>query len=590
MKVLFIALLLVATVIAHVDDDEEAVVTETAEDEVVVEKVTIVDEVPYLSPDSHPGHYFAEHFDDASTLGVKWTKSQAKKDGAEDQIAKYDGEWSVEAATAEALTGDMGLVLKSKAKHAAVAARLKKPFKFDEKVLIIQYELNFQDGQECGGGYLKLLSDSPDLDLRYFTDKTPYTIMFGPDKCGSDSKLHFIFNHQNPKTKVVEEKHCKKVEGKERGTFEEVFKNKRPHLYRLLIRPDNTFEISVDYQIINHGSLLDSFTPSVNPPAEIDDPNDSKPKDWDEREKIQDPDAVKPEDWDENEARQVEDADAAKPSGWLDDEPEMVPDPEAEMPEDWEAEMDGDWEPPMIDNPACTAAPGCGVWNRPMKDNPLYKGKWFPPMINNPNYQGKWKPQSIPNPEYFMDAEPYKMKPIGAVGIELWSMSKDIYFDNILITDDLEQANAWAADTFDLKVTKIDKSEGGMFARLLDYSNKNPWLYAVYIVVVGLPLVLIVTFCCTGSGSSAAQKDSLNDPKKTDEAQSDDDQEVEEEEAAAEDDVGEQGDAGDGNDDEEEEDEEEVEEEEEEEDEDDAEEEKEVSTGPVTRKRKPRKD
>jgi len=584
MKVFVTALLLVATVIAHVEDDEEAVVTETGEDEVTVEKV-IIDEVPYLSPDSHPGHYFAEHFDDATTLGVKWTKSQAKKDGMDSEIAKYDGEWSVEAAAKEALVGDLGLVLKSKAKHAAVAARLRKPFTFDEKVLIVQYELNFQDGQECGGGYLKLLADTPGLDLRQFTDKTPYSIMFGPDKCGSDSKLHFIFNHQNPKTKVVEEKHCKKVEGKERGTFEEVFKNKRPHLYRLLIRPDNTFEISVDYQIVNHGSLLDSFTPPVNPPAEIDDPNDSKPKDWDEREKIQDPDAEKPEDWDETQPRQIEDEDAAKPSGWLDDEPEMVPDPDAEMPEDWDAEMDGDWEPPMIDNPACTSAAGCGVWTRPMKDNPLYKGKWFAPMINNPNYQGKWKPQTIPNPDYFMDETPYKMKPIGAVGIELWSMSKDIYFDNILITDNLEQADKWAQDTFDLKVTKIDKGEGGMFARLLDYSNKNPWLYAVYVVVVGLPLVLIVTFCCTGSGGdkSAAGKDDLNDPKKTDEPQSDDDQDGEE--AAGEDEEG--GEQGDGNSEEEEEEEEG---EEEVDDDDVEEEEKEVAAGPVTRKRKPRKD
>ena len=34
--------------------------------------------------------------------------------------------------------------------------------------------------------------------------------------------------------------------------------------------------------------------------------------------------------------------------------------------------------------------------------------------------------------------------------------------------------------------------------RILDYSNKNPWLYAVYVVLVGLPLVLIITFCCSG--------------------------------------------------------------------------------------------
>ena len=32
----------------------------------------------------------------------------------------------------------------------------------------------------------------------------------------------------------------------------------------------------------------------------------------------------------------------------------------------------------------------------------------------------------------------------------------------------------------------------------MDYSNKNPWLYAVYVVLVGLPLVLIITFCCSG--------------------------------------------------------------------------------------------
>jgi hypothetical protein len=38
----------------------------------------------------------------------------------------------------------MGLVLKSKAKHAAVAAKLKKPFKFEDKPLVVQYEIAFQ--------------------------------------------------------------------------------------------------------------------------------------------------------------------------------------------------------------------------------------------------------------------------------------------------------------------------------------------------------------------------------------------------------------------------------------------------------------
>lgn len=31
--------------------------------------------------------------------------------------------------------------------------------------------------------------------------------MFGPDKCGSTNKVHFIFRHQNPITGEWEEKH-----------------------------------------------------------------------------------------------------------------------------------------------------------------------------------------------------------------------------------------------------------------------------------------------------------------------------------------------------------------------------------------------
>lgn len=86
--------------------------------------------------------------------------------------------------------------MKSKAKHAAIAARFDRPFTFKTKrPLIVQYEVALQDGQICGGSYIKLLSSpqnkSP-LDLRHFTDRTPYTIMFGPDKCGTDHKV-FLF-------------------------------------------------------------------------------------------------------------------------------------------------------------------------------------------------------------------------------------------------------------------------------------------------------------------------------------------------------------------------------------------------------------
>lgn len=65
---------------------------------------------------------------------------------------------------------------------------------FSKKPLFVQYEVTMQDGQECGGSYIKLLSSGAETtDLMQFRDTTPYTIMFGPDKCGNDVKLHFIF-------------------------------------------------------------------------------------------------------------------------------------------------------------------------------------------------------------------------------------------------------------------------------------------------------------------------------------------------------------------------------------------------------------
>lgn len=54
------------------------------------------------------------------------------------------------------LKGDRGLVLKSKAKHAAISAPLSRPFKFGAKPFVVQYEVTLQDGQECGGAYIKV--------------------------------------------------------------------------------------------------------------------------------------------------------------------------------------------------------------------------------------------------------------------------------------------------------------------------------------------------------------------------------------------------------------------------------------------------
>ncbi|XP_035209829.1 calnexin-like, partial [Stegodyphus dumicola] len=312
--------------------------------------------------------------------------------------------------------------------------------------------------------------------------------------------LHFIFRHRNPKNGSFEEKHWKRATSVPK--LDDVFKDKKPHLFTLIINPDNKFEVLMDKQSVHKGNLLDDFNPPVNPEAEIDDPTDIKPTDWDEREKIPDPTATKPDDWDEDAPRQIVDPNARKPNGWLDDEPELIPDPNAEKPVDWDDEMDGEWEPPLITNPKCEKV-GCGKWKPPMIDNPKYKGKWRPPLIDNPNYKGKWRPRRIPNPHYFEDKYPYKMTPVAAVGFELWSMVDGIMFDNLIITDDLYVAQHWASETFDLKRELADRETDNMITRLFKYTNKNPWLWAVYLVVIGLPVVLFISFCCTSTRSPA---------------------------------------------------------------------------------------
>ena len=81
-------------------------------------------------------------------------------------------------------------------------------------------------------------------------------------------------------------------------------------------------------------------------------------------------------------------------------------------------------------------------------------------MIANTGCQGKWKP------DLFGDKEPLKMTQVrfsfhfneeneiqifNWVGLELWSMSDNTSFDNLLITDNMVLAVAFTRETFDLK-------------------------------------------------------------------------------------------------------------------------------------------
>ncbi|KAJ3276301.1 hypothetical protein HK104_003694 [Borealophlyctis nickersoniae] len=395
---------------------------------------------------------FLEQFDE--NWEKRWIPSEAKKvvDGVEDEeLLRYRGEWAVEEPAVSVISGDEGLVLKTAAAHHAIAAKFDKPVDPKGKPLVVQYEVALQNGLECGGAYMKLLTfnESETFVPRNFDDKTPYTIMFGPDKCGFTNKVHFIFRHKNPKTGVIEEKHLTSPPAA-RVT-------KQTNLYTLIVRPDQTFDILINSESVKKGSLLEDFTPAVNPPKKIDDPEDKKPEDWVDIQKIPDPEAKKPEDWDEEAPFEIPDEDAEKPADWLDDEPLTIPDPDAEKPEDWNDEEDGEWVPPTVPNPKCEAS-GCGEWKRPMKKNPKYKGKWSAPLIDNPAYKGEWKPRQIDNPDFFEDKTPADFNKIGAIGFELWTMQNGILFDNIYVGHSEADAKKLAAETYEIKA-KIESEK-----------------------------------------------------------------------------------------------------------------------------------
>ncbi|KAL4459051.1 hypothetical protein ABPG75_013916 [Micractinium tetrahymenae] len=344
--------------------------------------------------------------------------------------AKYSGKFDL--ATPEHLSSK-ALKVSEKAKHYGISRVLPEPVD-PAQDLVLQYELKLTNGLSCGGAYLKFVTADGEFKPEGLKDDTPYTVMFGPDKCGATNKVHLILRHKSPKTGKIEEKHLK--------TPPFVETDGKTHVYTAILRAsNNSYAVLVDGEEKKAGSLFEDFEPSINPPETIPDPEDSKPEDWVDEAKIPDPDAKKPDDWDEDAPKVIPDEEAKKPEGWLDEEPAEIDDATATKPEDWDEEEDGEWEAPKVPNPKCKDAPGCGEWKRPTKPNPAYKGKWSAPLIDNPAYKGVWKPRDIPNPEFVKDDAPLtNIGKVGAAAIEIWTMDDGYFFDAIVVSNSEEEA------------------------------------------------------------------------------------------------------------------------------------------------------
>merc|ERR1712050_795159 len=92
-----------------------------------------------------------------------------------------------------------------------------------------------------------------------------------------------------------------------------------------------------------------------------------------------------------------------------------------------------------------------------MGDNPAYKGEWYVKRISNPEYKGVWEAKKIDNPEYEDDDALYKYDDFGFIGFDLWQVKGGTIFDNVIITDDTAEADAFVKKWKDL--SEVEKEE-----------------------------------------------------------------------------------------------------------------------------------
>ncbi|KAF5944148.1 hypothetical protein HYC85_018225 [Camellia sinensis] len=265
---------------------------------------------------------------------------------------------------------------------------------------------------ECGGGYIKLLSGF--VNQKKFGGDTPYSLMFGPDLCGTQTKkLHVILSYQGQNYPVKKDLECET--------------DKLTHFYTFILRPDATYSILIDNRERDSGSMYTDW--DILPPRKIKDINAKKPADWEDREYIDDPNAVKPEGYDSI--------------------PAEIPDPKAKKPDNWDEDEDGIWKPPKVPNPAYKGT----------MEAQVFKFNYFlaflistcflkQQKIKNPNYKGKWKIPWIDNPEFEDDPDLYVLKPIQYVGIEVWQVKGGSVYDNVLICDDPAYAKQVVEEVF----------------------------------------------------------------------------------------------------------------------------------------------
>ncbi|XP_044514509.1 calreticulin-3, partial [Gracilinanus agilis] len=321
--------------------------------------------------------YFQEEFLDGESWRNRWVPSTNDSKFGHFRLSsgKFYGD----------IQKDKGLQTTENAKFYAISSRFK-PFSNKGKTLVIQYTVKHEQKMDCGGGYIKIFPS--ELDQKNLNGKSQYYIMFGPDICGFDiKKVHVILFYKNQYHSNKKPIRCK-VDG-------------FTHLYTLTLRPDLTYEVKIDTDIIESGSIEEDW--NLQKIRRMEKSALKMPENWDKLSQNDKPSDVPSQDWDKH----ILDASANKPS-------------------DWNSELDGEWQPSVIQKPK-------------HKDGL---------KLDNSDYKDVWLHKKIENPGYLQDFEFLEYEDIGVIGLELWQVRSGTIFDNFLITDDENYASDFGLKTW----------------------------------------------------------------------------------------------------------------------------------------------
>ena len=162
------------------------------------------------------------------------------------EAQNYTNDWLVqETQIPQTMKDETALYCVKGNSYSAVSRKFPAPIDITAQTFVLQYEFRAEFAFTCSGAYIKLFGDN--FDPLTLTNETDYLLMFGPDRCGTNKKVHFIVNHKDPKTQKITQ-----IQAEDPP---KPYEDQLTHLYTLVLKTDNSYFIFIDNELKKAGTL-----------------------------------------------------------------------------------------------------------------------------------------------------------------------------------------------------------------------------------------------------------------------------------------------------------------------------------------------